>query len=119
MPTAPPPVPGSRKLAARVKGAAGRVGRIGCVSFLNSKPLIEGLESREDPAVRFDVPSRLLGDLEAGEVDIALCPVVDYFRSATPLSIVPVGRSGCEGPAPTVRLVRRGPLESVGAGYAD
>ncbi len=99
--------------------AAKRVARIGCVSYLNAKPLIDGLEGLADPQVRFDVPSRLLDDLASGAVDVALCPVVDYFRSATPLVITPVGGIGCDGPTLTVRLFSRVPFDSVTHVYAD
>jgi len=92
--------------------------RIGCVSFLNAKPLIEGVE-REDQVVKFDVPSRLLDDLERGEVDIALCPVIDLQRSKLPLEIVPVGGIGCDGPTLTVRIYSRVPLDQITEVYAD
>ena len=92
---------------------------IGCVSYLNAKPLVDGLE--EDPAVslRLDVPSRLLADLEAGEVDVALCPVIDYHRAAGPLAVVPVGGIACEGPTLTVRLFSRVPIDAVRVVHAD
>ncbi|MEX0777246.1 MAG: menaquinone biosynthesis protein [Phycisphaeraceae bacterium] len=96
-----------------------RVGRIGCVSFLNAKPLIEGLEGGRDPVVKLDVPSRLLADLEADAVDIALCPVIDFQRSTTPLAIVPVGGIGCQGKTLTVRLFSRVPFEAVTQVHAD
>ncbi|MEX2214400.1 MAG: menaquinone biosynthesis protein [Phycisphaeraceae bacterium] len=92
---------------------------VGCVSFLNAKPLIDGLESGSDPLVKFDVPSRLLQDLETGEVDIALCPVIDFQRSRVPLAIVPVGGIGCDGPTFTVRLYSRVPLKGLRAIHVD
>lgn len=95
------------------------VQRIGCVSFLNAKPLIDGLEDRANPAVRFHVPSGLLHDLDAGDVDIALCPVIDYQRSVQPLDIVPVGGIGCDGPTLTVRLFSRVPIRQITRVYAD
>ncbi len=94
-------------------GTAGSVRRIGCVSFLNARPLIEGLEDGADPVVKFDVPSRLLADLEAGEVDVSLCPVIDLQRSAAPLEVVPVGGIGCDGPTLTVRIYSRVPLDQI------
>lgn len=86
---------------------------VGCVSFLNARPLIEGLDGREDVEVRYDVPSRLIEDLERGEVDVALCPVIDYQRSKVDLELVPVGGIGCDGPTLTVRLFSRVPIESI------
>ncbi len=94
--------------------------RIGCVSYLNAKPLIDDIEVAWPQAkVRFDVPSRLLADLERGAVEIALCPVIDFFRSRVPLTIVPVGGIGCDGPTLTVRLYSSIPLDQVEAVHAD
>ena len=93
--------------------------RIGCVSFLNARPLIDGLELESDPLVRFAVPSRLLADLEAREVDIALCPVIDYQRSRQPLAMVPVGAIGCQGTTLTVRLYSAVPLSQVRVVHVD
>ncbi len=92
---------------------------IGCVGYLNAKPLIHGLENRADAAVQFDVPSGLLARLESGEVDIALCPVIDYYQSGVPLRIVPVGGIGCNGPTLTVRLYSRVPFEAITHVHAD
>ncbi len=93
--------------------------RIGCVSFLNARPLVDGLDDRDDVALRYDVPSRLLSDLESGRVDIALCPVIDYQLSRVPLAIVPVGGIGCDGPTLTVRLFSRVPFDRVRRLAAD
>ena len=98
------------------------VRRIGCVSFLNARPLIEGLEEKAESsgmALRFDVPSRLLGLLESGEVDVALCPVIDYYRSARALEIVPVGQIGSCGPTLTVKLASRVPIDRIDQVHAD
>jgi len=86
---------------------------IGCVSYLNAKPLIDGMETHPHTALRLGVPSKLLAQLESGDVDIALCPVIDYHRSAKPLRIVPVGGIGCAGPTLTVRLYSPCPFESI------
>jgi len=96
-----------------------RVQQIGCVGYLNAKPLIEGLEGQADTVVRLDVPSALLDDLEQGEVDIALCPVIDYYRSSQPLIIVPVGCIASDGPTHTVRLFSKTPVESITQVHAD
>lgn len=92
---------------------------IGCVKFLNARPLIDGLIDHDAVDVRFDVPSGLLADLEAGAVDLALCPIIDYQRSERALSIVPVGGICCHGPTLTVRLFSRVPLERVVEVEAD
>jgi len=92
--------------------------RVGCVSYLNAKPLIDGLDAA-GAAVRYDVPGRLLATLEQRAVDIALCPVIDFFRCPSPLVIVPAGGIGCAGPTLTVRLFSRVPLERVTAIHGD
>jgi len=93
--------------------------RVGCVSFINAKPLIEGFKSSADNPVRFEVPSGLLDGLEQREIDIALCPVIDYFRSKVPLTIVPSGGIGCCGATMTVRLYSQIPIEQITQVYAD
>ncbi|MEX0885049.1 MAG: menaquinone biosynthesis protein [Phycisphaeraceae bacterium] len=94
--------------------------RLGCVSYLNARPLIDGLESDEAVALHRDVPARLLADLEAGRVDAALCPVVDYHRATVPLVILPqAGGIGSRGETLTVRLFSRVPLESLTRVHVD
>lgn len=101
-----------------------RVQQIGCVGYLNAKPLIEGLANATGSAlpraqVRLDVPSNLLEGLETGDFDIALCPVIDYYRSDKPLVIVPSGCIASDGPAQTVRLFSRVPIASIATVHAD
>lgn len=98
---------------------ASRPRRIGCVSYLNSKPLIDGLEHRDDLQVHLDVPAKLLAALEQGQVDLALCPVIDYHLAAQPLVMVPVGGIASEGPTLTVRLFSRVPIEQIQTLHAD
>jgi chorismate dehydratase len=94
--------------------------RVGCVSYLNSKPLIAGLTATHPSVhVRYDVPSKLLDDLLADKVDIALCPVVDYFRSPELLKVVPVGGICSKGHTLTVCLFSRTPIEQLTEIHAD
>ena len=86
---------------------------IGCVSYLNARPLIDGLEAEPSLRVASDVPSRLLGRLLAGEAEIALCPIIDYQRAPVELCIVPVGAIGSEGQTLTVRLFAERPFSEV------
>lgn len=52
--------------------------RIGAVSYLNSKPLIEDLPQLAPQAdLVLDVPSRLADDLAVGRLDVALIPSVE------------------------------------------
>lgn len=89
--------------------------RIGCVSYLNATPLIDGLDAK----VQVDVPARLLAALQRQEVDLALCPVIDYFRGTPPLTLVPVGGICCEGPTLTVRLFSKVPIPHISAVHTD
>ncbi len=87
--------------------------RLGAVSYLNTLPLVSGLD--RVPGVRLvpDVPARLADRLVAGETDLSLCSVIDFQRSAVPLELVPVGQIGCEGATRTVTLVSRTPIERL------
>lgn len=105
--------------ARRSGGRATRTHRVGCVSYLNALPLIDGLDDEPGVSVRTDVPARLLSDLESGEVDLALCPVIDFFTSESDLVFVPVGGIGCEGPTLTVRLYSRVPVDQITTLHAD
>jgi chorismate dehydratase len=93
--------------------------RLGVVSFVNTLPLIDGLENLADLDLRFTVPSLLLDQLVGDEVDIALCSSIDYQRSDTPLIVVPVGLLGCDGSTLTVRLYSSCPLERISEVYCD
>ncbi|MCX7827456.1 MAG: ABC transporter substrate-binding protein, partial [Verrucomicrobiae bacterium] len=82
--------------------------RIGCVPYLNAKPLIYGLEKE----VEFEHPSRLAARLAAGELDAALVPVVECFRQ--PGYVMADGVAiACEGAVKSVFLAHRQPLERV------
>jgi chorismate dehydratase len=93
--------------------------RLGVVSFVNTLPLIDGLEKLADVELRHSVPSLLLNDLLNGDVDVALCSSIDYQRSPEPLVIVPVGILGCDGPTLTVRLYSTKPLGQLKQVYCD
>ncbi len=111
------PVP--TKQSGHPASAGKRVYRIGCVGYLNAKPLIEGLEGLSNPVVRLDVPSALVADLERGEVDIALCPVIDYYRAKRPMVVVPVGCIASDGATQTVRLFSKTAIDSITRVHAD
>lgn len=92
--------------------------RIAAVSFLNTRPLIRGLD--EDPSVHLvlKMPSRLPGLLESGEADVALVPVVEVFRGRTG-GIVPVSGIACRGAVDSVKLFGRGSLAEIKRVRAD
>jgi chorismate dehydratase len=87
--------------------------RIATVSYLNALPLIAGLEGERGIALTRLVPSRLLATIEAGEADLALCPVIDFQTSGADLEIVPSGAIGCDGAALTVKLFSRLPFADL------
>ncbi len=92
--------------------------RVGCVSYLNAKPLIHGLPA-DAVDLQLDVPSRLIGRLLNEEVDLALCSVVDHFHHPRRTRLVPVGGIACEGPTLTVRQFSRVPIERITHVHAD
>ena len=92
--------------------------KIGAVSYLNTRPLVSGLERRlresvdAEASLRFDLPSRLADSLAKGELDIALIPTVEYFRGRN-YSIVSDAVIGCRGPVWSVRLLSRVPVPKI------
>ena len=63
--------------------------RIGCVSYLNTLPLIEGLGKWEGARLTLTAPSRLVDLLVEDEADVALVSTIDYQRSPVPLAMLP------------------------------
>ena len=92
---------------------------IACVSFLNSKPLIEPLLSDPRVAVEFAVPADLLSLITSNRAAAALLPIVDYQTSPVPLLLVPAGGIGCDGPTLTVRIFSQVPPHRITRLYAD
>lgn len=87
--------------------------RLAAVSFLNTLPLITGLEKLEGVTLALATPSSLLDLLIQGRVDTALAPVIDFQAAPEPLALVPAGMIGSDGPTLTVRLYSRVPFERV------
>ena len=93
--------------------------RLGVVSFINTLPLIDGLENLADIELRRTVPSLLLDQLLNDEVDVALCSSIDYQRSEEELLVLPCGLLGCDGATLTVRLYSTQPPEHINQIYCD
>ncbi len=87
--------------------------RVGAVSYLNTKPLVYGLAERF-PALDlcFDLPSRLADRLNAGELDVALIPSIEFFQNPA-YTIVSDACIGCRGPVLSVKLLFRKPPAEV------
>jgi chorismate dehydratase len=81
--------------------------RLGAVSYLNSKPLIEDLEDLLPEAeIILDYPSRLSDALAAGQLDVALIPSVEYFRGSG-YRIISNACVAARGPVMSVKLYCR------------
>lgn len=88
--------------------------RIGCVKYLNSRPLI----CAYDGEVVFDHPSALARMLAAGELDAALVPTFETLRSPV-YDLVDGVAIACDGPVYSVILAHRGPLKSTASVALD
>ena len=81
--------------------------RLGVVSFLNAKPLIEGLDVDGSIELIQEVPALLPALLEQGLVDAALVPVIALFQHDRRWRIVSDACIGCDGETLTVRVFSR------------
>jgi chorismate dehydratase len=96
-----------------------RVFRLGAVSFLNTKPLIEGLAEEPGVKLHLAVPAELAGMLQAGCVDAALVPVIDIGRAAGRWKRVSDAGIGSDGDTLTVQVFSRVPPEDMTTLHAD
>jgi len=83
--------------------------RIAAISFLNTIPLIDWFEQTGDERVAMSraLPSRLGGLLASGEADVALLPVVEIFRGASP-GMLPGTGIACRGDVDSVKMFHHG-----------
>jgi chorismate dehydratase len=87
--------------------------RIGAVNYLNTKPLIHDLPTlAPDAQLILDVPSRLADLLADGKLDVALIPVIEYFRSGS-YAVVPNIAIASRGPVLSVTLFSRVPWMEI------
>ncbi len=92
---------------------------IGAVGYLNALPLVHTLDQRSGIRLVRKVPAALLADLEAGRLDIALCPVIDAQTSSRDLVIVPSGAIGSRSRTLTVRVFSQRPLDRIDHLHVD
>lgn len=86
--------------------------RLGAVSYLNTRPLVEGLGQRADLfTLRFDVPARCADLLHEGLVDLGLIPAIEYPRGD--YYIVPDVAIGANGHIASVAVFSRVPVEAI------
>lgn len=93
--------------------------RIGCVKYLNTLPLVEGLGANAGLRLRGAAPAELGGMLGRGEIDVGLVSLVDYASSAVPLALMSCGGIGCDGATLTVRVFSRVPAGQIRELHAD
>lgn len=86
--------------------------RLGAVSYLNTKPLVYGLDAFPDQfEVRFDVPSKCATLLHEGTVDLGLIPAIEYLRGD--YRIVPDVSIASDGVVTTVAIFTRTTMPQV------
>lgn len=91
----------------------GRRLRIGAVNYLNTKPLIHDLSLlAPDADLVLDYPSRLADQLKRGELDVALIPIVEFFRGNR-YTLVPNISIASQGPVLSVTLFSRVPAQEI------
>jgi len=82
--------------------------RVGCVQYLNARPLIAPYDGK----VIFEHPARLADLLAAGEIDVALVPVFEALRQPD-FPVADGVAIASRGPVYSVILAYRGPLEEI------
>lgn len=93
--------------------------KLGVVSFLNSQPLIVGLDQHDELDLRFEVPAQLPHLLASGAVDVALAPIIDVLRAEQPWSIVCDACIGSFGETMTVRVFSQLPPDKIKTLHVD
>lgn len=87
--------------------------RVGAVNYLNTKPLIERLtDFAPEIELSLDLPSRLADRMAAGELEVGLIPVVEYFRGDG-YTFVPNIAIASRGPVMSVTLFSRVPWGDI------
>ena len=89
--------------------------RLGAVAYLNTKPLIYGLEQRLRGIghLSLELPSRLATQMHEGLLDIGLIPVVEYLRNRAKYRLISDAGIACQGPVWSVRVLFRVPPHRV------
>ncbi len=86
--------------------------RLGAVSYLNTRPLVHGLDARPDRfSLRFDVPARCAELLHANDVDLGLIPSIEY--PGHDYRIVPGVSIASDGPVASVAIFSKVPTEHI------
>src|SRR2546430_7220018 len=86
----------------------GRMLRIGCVKYLNARPLIRGWPGEVD----FDHPSALCKRLADGKLDVALVSSFEFLRNPIYRIVDEVSISS-DGPVYSVVVAHRGDISEI------
>ena len=87
--------------------------RVGAVNYLNTKPLVERLtDFAPNVDLSLDLPSRLADQLAAGDLDVGLIPVVEFFRGDNYRFVENVA-IGSRGPVLSVTLFSKVPWAEI------
>lgn len=88
--------------------------RLGAVSYLNTKPLVYGLDAHPDQFdLRFDVPAKCATLLHEGAVDLGLIPAIEYLRGTEDYWMVPGVSIASEGDVASVAVFSKKPIDQV------
>jgi chorismate dehydratase len=87
--------------------------RLGAVSYLNTGPLVYGLDDlTERFQIRFDVPSQCAALLHANRVDLGLIPSIEYLHGEN-YRIVPGVSIASAGPVASVALFTKSRVSAI------
>ncbi len=89
--------------------------RVGAVAYLNTRPLCLGFDqgiAADRIDLSYDVPSALARRMAAGDLEVALLPSIELARIPG-LTVIPGLSISSLGPARSVLLVAKKPLERV------
>src|SRR5574337_933454 len=87
--------------------------RIGVVPYMNAKPLIYGLnQQRNSIELSFEVPSLLPTMLNNDQIDVAIIPSIEYFRSGNYAIIPDISISSC-GAVESVKMFSKVPIQNI------
>jgi len=90
--------------------------KFGIHDFLNACPLLVPLKEKASTVgfqIVTDTPSALADRLKSGDVDLAMIPSVEYFKSADDYRLVPDVCIASRGPVGTVLLLAKKPLTEI------
>jgi chorismate dehydratase len=88
--------------------------RLGAVDYLNARPLVFGLERRNDLFnLRFDVPSKCAALLHEGSIDAGMIPSIEFQRGTSAYRIVPGLGIISDGPVASVAIFTSRPVEQL------